>query len=208
MKTLSSDRDIEWGWLKENLGPATLSANALLDFGPMPPSAPTSRLALSAGYHVTAVGLEEITLKHPNFTYIWGDVNAIEQPGRFNVIISISVFEHVGLGRYGDPIDPNADLRAMWRLREWASLPSRHIVTVPVGMGAVVGNYHRVYGSGRLWTLLDGWAIQEQKYWRKNDADEWEVCTKEQALAEQPTLLPVESPLHLYYAIGGFVLGG
>lgn len=209
VKTLSDDRKIEWGWLSQKLEPApNFPRWDALDLGPMPPTAPTSRRALDLNYHVTAIGLEAVTLKHPRFEFIQHDINTVHRPGLFNVIINISTLEHVGLGRYGDPIDPDGDIKAMLRLRNWLRLFGRHILTVPIGVDAVIGHYHRVYGKKRLFTLLDGWAVQEQKYWRKNDADEWEVCTKEEALAEEPGRLPVDSPLYLHYAIGGFVLGG
>jgi hypothetical protein len=31
----------------------------------------------------------------------------------FDVVLSISSFEHDGLGRYGDPLNPNGDMIAM-----------------------------------------------------------------------------------------------
>ncbi len=31
----------------------------------------------------------------------------------FDVVMSISTFEHDGLGRYGDPLNPNGDMIAM-----------------------------------------------------------------------------------------------
>lgn len=31
----------------------------------------------------------------------------------FDVVMSISTFEHDGLGRYGDPLNPNGDIIAM-----------------------------------------------------------------------------------------------
>jgi hypothetical protein len=36
-----------------------------------------------------------------------------ERPKTFDVIHSISTFDHDGLGRYGDPLDPDGDLRSM-----------------------------------------------------------------------------------------------
>lgn len=33
--------------------------------------------------------------------------------GPFDIVLSISSFDHSGLGRYGDPLDPDGDLRAM-----------------------------------------------------------------------------------------------
>jgi len=207
VKTLSNDRDIEWGFATEMLEPATEFISALLDFGPIPPGAPTSQLAIRRGYHVTAVGLEEITLRHPNFSYIRADINSIQQPGRFDVVVNVSTTEHVGLGRYGDPLDPDGDLKAMRRLREWMRPFGRHILTIPIGQDAVVGHYHRVYGADRLPKLLEGYHIIESMFWVKNERDQWIEVGEEWAITEPPTLLPVESPLHLYYAIGGFVLG-
>lgn len=211
VKTLSHDRDIEWGWLSLNLMPAAYPdlAGYALDFGPMPPTAPTSKLALDRGYFVIAVGLEDITLLHLDFLYVRQDINTLDRVAwpKFDLIINISTTEHVGLERYGDPPDPDGDLKAMRRLRDWMRPDARHILTVPIGVDAVVGHYHRVYGRERLPQLLEGYRAFQEAYWRKTDADKWSRCSKEEALAEQPTLLPVESPLYLYYAIGGFVLG-
>ena len=206
VKTLSKDREIEWGFLLHHLEPATEFIASALDFGPMPPSAPTSQLALRQGYRVVAVGLENIALKHPFLEYILADINEIEQPGRFDVIINISTTEHVGLGRYGDPVGPAFDLRAMERLRLWMRPFASMYMTIPIGQDAVIGNYHRVYGEERLPKLLEGYAILEEQYWRKSFGDEWFRCDRKKALAEVATPLPVESPLYLYYAIGGFVL--
>ena len=207
VKTLSKDREIEWGWLQEKLEPAIASVDRALDFGPMPPSAPTSKRALSLGYRVTAIGLEEVTLQAIGFEYIRQDINTIEEDWLFDVIINISTTEHVGLGRYGDPLDPGGDLKAMRRLREWMLPHACHILTVPVGQDAVVGHYHRVYGADRLPRLLEGYQVIESMFWVKDEQDQWKEVNEEWAITEPPTLLPVETPLHLYYAIGGFVLG-
>ena len=207
VKTLSKDREIEWGFLLHHLEPATEFIASALDFGPMPPSAPTSQLALRQGYRVVAVGLENITHQHPDFEYIQADINEIEQPGRFDVITSISTLEHVGLGRYGDPVGPAFDLRAMERMRLWMRPLARMYMTIPIGQDAVIGHYHRVYGEERLPRLLEGYRILKEQYWRKSFGDEWFCCDRGQALTEEATPLPVESPLYLYYAIGGFVLG-
>lgn len=44
-------------------------------------------------------------------------------PRKFDVAISISSFEHDGLGRYGDPIDPEGDLKIMAYLRDEIVVP-------------------------------------------------------------------------------------
>lgn len=75
-------------------------------------------------------------------------------------VLSISSFEHDGLGRYGDPIDPEGDLKAMKQLLS-GSLRSGGLLylSVPIGIDAVVFNAHRIYGYHRLPLLLSGWKV-------------------------------------------------
>lgn len=63
-----------------------------------------------------------------------------------NSISSLSclhTIEHIGLGRYGDPLDPNGDLKAIAELRRVGS--DHLLIVVPVGRQRVVFNAHRVY---------------------------------------------------------------
>jgi len=78
---------------------------------------------------------------------------------RFDSVWSISSFEHDGLGRYGDPIDPDADLRAMLKLREYLAPDGELLVAVPVGPDAVFWNEGRVYGRRRLPLLLQSYTL-------------------------------------------------
>lgn len=74
-------------------------------------------------------------------------------------MVSISNFEHDGLGRYGDPIDPNGDLRAMREMQTLVKPDGFLILGVPVARDAVVWNAHRLYGRLRLPLLLQGWTV-------------------------------------------------
>ncbi len=82
-----------------------------------------------------------------------------KNPQKFDVIISISSFEHDGLGRYGDPLDPNGDLRAMQECLEMLNPQGKLILSVPVGGGCLVWNAHRIYGRQRLPKLFRGWNL-------------------------------------------------
>jgi len=53
--------------------------------------------------------------------------------------------EHVGLGRYGDPIDPEGDLRAMSQLQRVLAPGGQLLFVVPVGRPMVRFNAHRIY---------------------------------------------------------------
>ena len=83
------------------------------------------------------------------------------QEKKYDVIISISSFEHDGLGRYGDPINPNADIESMQRMKQHLNQGGHLVLSVPVGLDKVVWNAHRVYGNVRFPMLIDGWSLIE-----------------------------------------------
>lgn len=71
--------------------------------------------------------------------------------------LSLSSFDHDGLGRYGDRLHPMGDLLAM--RSAWRSLRTGGLLllTVPIGPDVIVWNLLRRYGSVRLPMLLRGW---------------------------------------------------
>ena len=71
--------------------------------------------------------------------------------------LSISSFEHDGLGRYGDPLDPDGDLKAMRAAKNVIRKGGLLYLAVPLGKDAVTWNAHRVYGLTRLSLMLDGY---------------------------------------------------
>ncbi len=55
------------------------------------------------------------------------------------------VVEHVGLGRYGDPLDPDGDLKAMAELQRVVAPGGTLLFVVPVGQPMIRFNAHRIY---------------------------------------------------------------
>ena len=78
---------------------------------------------------------------------------------KFDCILNISSVEHDGLGRYGDPINPDGDLETMNLLRSYLKLNGLMFLTVPVGNDSIIFNHHRIYGKHRLPKLLDKWLV-------------------------------------------------
>ena len=60
------------------------------------------------------------------------------------------VIEHVGLGRYGDMLDPQGDLKAMAELRRVLAPAGTLLLVVPVGQPRIVFNAHRIYAYGQV----------------------------------------------------------
>lgn len=76
---------------------------------------------------------------------------------RFDYALSISSFEHDGLGAYGDPIDPEGDLKAMRKMKEILKPGGILLLAVPTGQDLVRFNSVRIYGRLRLPLLIEGW---------------------------------------------------
>ncbi len=53
--------------------------------------------------------------------------------------------EHIGLGRYGEPIDASGDVRALAELQRVVADDGSLLVVVPVGRPRVQFNAHRIY---------------------------------------------------------------
>jgi hypothetical protein len=73
-----------------------------------------------------------------------------KQQFKYDVIISYSSLEHDGLGRYGDPINPNGDIEACLEAHTMLKDGGYFICGLPIGSGIIEGNFHRIYNQKRL----------------------------------------------------------
>ncbi|TMW62389.1 hypothetical protein Poli38472_009882 [Pythium oligandrum] len=126
----------------------------------------------------TTLDYNKLNYHHPKITtYTVAEFEASESRKQFDAIFSISSLEHDGLGRYGDPLDPEADFKAMKGLLKYAK-PRQNIpnedttkvfLAVPVGPDALVWNAQRIYGPVRLPLLLQDWSILDSFGFEKAD---------------------------------------
>lgn len=58
--------------------------------------------------------------------------------------------EHIGLGRYGDPIDPGGDLKAVRELERVLAPAGSLLFVVPIGKPTIVFNAHRIYSYEQI----------------------------------------------------------
>jgi hypothetical protein len=73
--------------------------------------------------------------------------------------ISYSSLEHTGLGRYGDPLNPDGDIEAVRRVRCMLRIGGIFFLALPTGADSLVWNAHRVYGRNRLPLLFEGFEV-------------------------------------------------
>src|SRR5262249_34943075 len=62
----------------------------------------------------------------------------------------LHVIEHIGLGRYGDPLDPSGAERAAKELQRVLAPGGRLYLSTPVGRERVCFNAHRVFAPDTI----------------------------------------------------------
>ncbi len=93
-----------------------------------------------------------------------GQAELHKLPFADNEIKSLScmhVVEHVGLGRYGDDIDPLGDLQAMSELKRVLAPGGDLLFVVPIGQPKIMFNAHRVYGYDQIIDGFEGLTLHE-----------------------------------------------
>ena len=121
-------------------------------------------LLLAAGAkNVTTVEYNYRTYEDPRLETT--TLAKFEPASRFDVAVAHGAFDHDGLGRYGDPLNPDGDLAAMQTV--WRSLRPGGVflLSLPVGPDLIVWNLHRRYGTLRLPRMLAGWEELRRVGW-------------------------------------------
>jgi len=100
---------------------------------------------LSAYVETTFVDYRPLQASLPGLTSIAG--NILDLPFVNDSVGSLSclhVIEHIGLGRYGDPIDPQGSVKAARELERIVSSGGKLFLSLPIGRERICFNAHRV----------------------------------------------------------------
>ena len=138
----------------------------------------------SLGHKVYGIDVVNYPLRHPNFTFLQGDIcHTPFAPDFFDVVIAVSTIEHIGLGRYGDPAHSGGDKKAIREIGRILKPGGRLIITVPFGKKAVFcfrgAPLHRVYDLPSLEELLSQLkitriqcSVKQEGNWLLSSSDE------------------------------------
>jgi SAM-dependent methyltransferase len=78
---------------------------------------------------------------------------------------SLCVLEHIGLGRYGDPFDPNGTEKAIEELKRVISPGGDLYVSIPIDdQNRIYFNAHRAFDEGYIIKLFDPLIVEEKRY--------------------------------------------
>lgn len=135
-----------------------------------------SRIAVemaSLGYQVTANDLKSYKYKHPNLTFMQGDLRYIKFPRKFDAITAISTIEHTGLGAYLENKSTIGDMEMIDRIYNLLRKQGKLILTVPFGVGEIIDGNTRVYDFHRLKRLLKKFKIVKMEFYKGLDRKHW-----------------------------------
>ncbi len=91
-----------------------------------------------------------------------GDLAALPFPDHSVESLScMHVVEHVGLGRYGDPLDPDGDLKAIAELKRVLKPKGSLLFVTPVGKPNIRFNAHRIYSYDQVVSYFSGLHVQQ-----------------------------------------------
>ncbi len=119
-------------------------------------------------YRPADLRLDGLTTEH-------GDLLAL--PFEDNSVDSIScmhTIEHIGLGRYGDPLDPEGDLKAISELCRVVKPNGSLMIVVPVGAPRIEFNAHRIYLPTYIKNIIcdeHGFDLKEYAYIPETDRE-------------------------------------
>jgi SAM-dependent methyltransferase len=117
---------------------------------------------LAAKMPVTFVDIRPLELKIAKLRSVAGDVLSLPFGDRSLVSVSsLHVVEHVGLGRYGDDLNPSGTRRALGELQRVLAPGGSLFLSLPVGRPRVCFNAHRIHDPRDIELWLDEIDLEE-----------------------------------------------
>lgn len=84
-----------------------------------------------------------------------GDILALAFDDKsINSLSCLHVIEHIGLGRYGDPLDPNGSIKAALELQRVVADEGSLFLSVPVGRERICFNAHRIFSPETIISMF------------------------------------------------------
>jgi SAM-dependent methyltransferase len=129
-------------------------------------SALFSMAALSKVVPVTYVDLRPVQVNLSGFSFLQGTLAHLPFPDNsVESISSLSVVEHIGLGRYGDPLDPQGTDKACAELGRVLKPGGYLYAAVPTEKHySIHFNAHRIFSPDGFISKFDGLILTDEQY--------------------------------------------
>lgn len=117
---------------------------------------------LTAITHVTFIDIRPLEAELENLDSKRGSILEMPYPDRSaRSLSSLHVAEHIGLGRYGDPLDPDGTLKACRELARVLAPGGNLYFSLPVGRQRLCFNGHRIHSPQMILEYFDDLRLVE-----------------------------------------------
>lgn len=126
--------------------------------------------------------IRQLTSVHDAIIFKQMDLSKNQLPTNYcDSLSSLHVVEHIGLGRYGDSIDPDGAVKAFDQLANILKLNGTLFFAIPFGRPQIVFNAHRVFSMHELLKMIEPrFKIVNFKY----VDDEGQFCSFDHSVSE------------------------
>lgn len=114
----------------------------------------------------TMIDIRPLELQLEGLNFVKGDIlNLPFEDSSIESISSLCVVEHIGLGRYGDDIDPFGSEKAIIELKRVLKKGGVLLFSVPIDSeNKIYFNAHRSFTRSYILDLFEGFEILDEKY--------------------------------------------
>jgi len=117
---------------------------------------------LSAVTRVTFIDIRPLEVDIDNFNSKAGSILSLPYPDKsVNSLSCLHVVEHIGLGRYGDPIDPEGPKKAAKELMRVLAPGGNLYFSLPIGIPKLCFNAHRIYSPFEILDMFKRLKLKE-----------------------------------------------
>lgn len=146
-------------WLARRLDASKIARH--VDIG----SSVLTMSVLSAQVETIFVDYRPLKASLPGLTSIGGNILHLPfADGSVNSLSCLHVIEHIGLGRYGDPIDPYGSVKAAHELQRIVSPGGKLFLSLPTGRERICFNAHRVHAPASVLGMFPQMRLVEFSY--------------------------------------------
>lgn len=106
-------------------------------------------------YRPAHLSLNNLELGHADLKNLFFESNSIPSLSCMHTI------EHIGLGRYGDELDPLGDVKSIAELKRVVKPNGNLLIVVPVGKPKIAFNAHRIYSFEQILEYFSPFSLAE-----------------------------------------------
>jgi SAM-dependent methyltransferase len=111
---------------------------------------------------VTYVDIRPLDVDWPGFHVRQGSILSLPfESDSVPTLSCLHVIEHIGLGRYGDPVDPEGPWKAARELARVLAPGGMLLIGVPTGAERVCFDAHRIFAPATILGMFDGLTLEE-----------------------------------------------